>query len=643
MFEFIRKHSKMVMILLFLLIIPSFILVGGLDRYSSTDALGETVATVDGHPIKKQEWDTAHQQQVDQARMANPQLNAAMLDTPEARYYALENLVRDRVLAAAARKTHLTATDARLASLLRQDPALTNPDGTVNAERYRELVAAQNMTPAMYEERLRADISVRQVMFGVAGTGFVPQALADVAIDAYFGKRDMQIARFSAADFVTRATPTDADLEAYYKSNEAQFRTPEQASIEYVVLNADAVKSSITVNEQELRTYYEQNIAAQAATEQRRASHIMIESPTSASRADRDKAKARAEELLAQVRKAPDTFADVARKDSQDPGSAANGGDLDFAARGGFVSKALEDAAFSLKTKGEISNVVESEFGYHVVRLTDIRAPQVKSFEESRPTLETEYRQQQAQRRFSEVAEQFTNVVYEQPEALKPVADALKLQIRTATVGRAAAPGATGALASKRLLDAVFSADSIEKKRNTEALEVGPSQLAAARVVQHTPARTQPLEEVKDKVRVAVVAQRASELAKKEGEAKLAAWKAKPADAQMPAAVQVSRDQPGAVAPELIEASLRADVTSLPAFVGVDLGAEGYAIVKVNKVLDRTTLPPEALTQVKAQVAQASATAEGLAYYEVLKQRFKVKINPPKPATLAQAAGNPTR
>lgn len=639
MFEFIRKHSKMVMIVLFLLIIPSFVLVGSLDRYSLFDGQGDTVAVVDGQAIKRAEWDAAHQAETNRVRMANPQIDAALLDSPEARYYSLENLVRQRVLAAAAQKAGLVATDAKLAAVLRQNPELLNPDGTVNAERYKALVGAQNMTPALYEARLRSELSLRQVMQGVGGTAFVPNALADLMLESYFGRREIQVHRFGSADFVTRATPTEAEIEAFYKTHEARYRTPEQATVDYVVLDAEAVQRGVSVNEQELRTYYEQNVAAQAAQQQRRVSHIMIEVPASASSAERDKAKARAEELLTQVRKAPDTFADVARKDSQDPGSASNGGDLDFAARGGFVSKALEDAAFGLKAKGDISDVVQSEFGYHIVRLTDTRAPAVQSFEQSRARLEAEYRTQQAQRLFSEVAEQFTNTVYEQSDSLQPVAERLKLQVRTATIGRTPEAGAAGPLGNRNFVNALFSADSLERKRNTEAIEVGPSQLAAGRVTQYSPARTQPLAEVRDKVRTALVAERAAELARKEGEAKLAEWKADPAKAQLGAVTAVSRDQPGNVSPDIIEAALRVDTTALPGFVGLDLGSEGYAVVKVNKVLERPALPPEAMAQVRGQLSQANASAESLAYYEFLKTRFKVKIEPARPAPSTAIGG----
>ena len=275
-----------------------------------------------------------------------------------------------------------------------------------------------------------------------------------MALSAYFEKREIQLARFNAPDFAARLTPTDADLEQFYKTNEKLFQAPEQASIEYVQLDLDAVNKGLTVNEADLKTYYEQNTQRLSGTEERRASHILITSPKTAPAADREKARAKAQELLAQVKKAPDTFADVARKNSQDPGSAPNGGDLDFFARGSMV-KPFEDAAFAMK-KGDISDVVESEFGYHVIKLTDIKAPKQRSFDEMKPELEAELKKQQAQKKFSETAEAFTNGVYEQSDSLKPIADRLKLDIKSAAkVMRQPEPGATGALANPKFLGAV--------------------------------------------------------------------------------------------------------------------------------------------------------------------------------------------
>ena len=632
MFDFIRKHTKWTMALLFLLIVPSFILVGMNSNRSAEK--GSVVAKVNGVEITQPEWDRAHLQEVDRLRASMPTLDAKLLDTPEARYATLERMVRDRVVAATATKLNLATSDQRLARELHESPeiaALRKADGTLDMDRYRQLLGAQGMSPEMFESNIRADLSNRQVLAGVVNSGLTSAPAADMALNAYFEKREIQLARFNAADYAAKLNPTDADLEQFYKANEKLFQAPEQANIEYVLLDLDTVKKGITVNEADLKTYYEQNAKQLSSAEERRASHILIPVSQTASAAEREKAKAKADELLAIVKKSPDTFADVARKNSQDPGSAPNGGDLDFFARGAMV-KPFEDAAFSMK-KGDISGVVTSDFGYHVIMLTDIRSPKQRSFEEMKPTLEDDLKKQQAQKKFSEAAEVFSNGVYEQSDSLKPIVERLKLDIKTAAnVARQPAAGVTGVLTNPKLLNALFSPDAIEKKRNTEAVEVGPNQLVSARILQYTPARTQPLADVKDNVRQRWLAQRSAEEARKDGAAKLADWKTTPAHATLNAPVLVSREQTQQLPVQIVDAALRADSSALPVFTGVDLGSQGYAIVKVDKVVARDAPPEAGAKQERSQYTQWWTSAETLAYYNGLKQRVKAEILVAKPA-----------
>lgn len=633
MFDFVRKHNRIMQFLLFLLIFPSFVLFG-IDGYNRFREKGQVVATVDGHDINQADWDAAHKIEAERLRAGMPNLDARLLDSPEAKYATLERLVRERVLSAAADNARLSVSDARLARELQQSPALAGlrkPDGGLDMERYRQLAASQGMTPEGFENRVRADLTVRQVLAGVSSTAFAPNAAADLALQAFREKREVQVARFAPAEFTAQVNPSDADLQAYYQAHGAAFQAPEQAAVEYVTLDLDSLRKTVTPNEQDIKTYYEQNSARLAGQEERRASHILITVPKSAPAAEREQARQRADALLAQVRKAPDSFAEVARKQSQDPGSAANGGDLDFFARGA-MTKPFEDAAFALK-KGDISDVVASDFGFHIIRLTDIKAPKQRSFEEMRPEIEAELRKQLAQRKFAEAAETFSNLVYEQSDSLKPVAERLKLEVRSATgLTRQPAAGATGVLASPKLLAALFSADAIDKKRNTEAIELGPNQLAAARITQYTPARTLPLAEVRERVRQAVVAARSAELARQAGEGKLAAWKANPSSASLPAAVVVARDQAQNQPVALVEAALRVAPKSLPALVGVDLKEQGFAVVRVNRVLPAETAA-EVAQQARAQYTQWWAGAEGQAYYAWLKQQFKAVIKQPPPAT----------
>lgn len=632
MFEAIRKHSKIVMFLLFLLVIPSFVLVGIDSNYFSEKS--PVVARVDGHKITQADWDNAHREETDRIRAQSPNVDPKQLDTPQARYATLERLVRDRVFAAAAQSSHLITSDARLARALQDIPAiaaLKRPDGSLDTEAYRSLVGAQGLTPEGFEANVRRELSVSQVMGGVMSTAFATDAAAKLAFDSLYQRREIQVARFNASDYAKQVNPTDADIEAFYKANAQRFQQQEQAAVEYVVLDLDSVRSGIRVNEDDLRTYYKENLTRLAAKEERRASHILINAAKDAPAADRDQAKARAQELLAQVRKSPASFAEVAKKSSQDSGSAPAGGDLNFFGRGAMV-KPFEDAVFAMK-KGEISDVVESDFGYHIILLTDIKTPRQPSFEELRPSLEAELKQQQAQRKFAEVAEAFTNSVYEQPDSLKPVADSLKLKIQTAEgVTRVPGPGASGPLANPKFLEALFANDSVEGKRNTSAIEVGPSQLVAGRISTYTPTRTLPLQEVSDRARLLLIAEKSAELARKDAEAKKAAWtgNAAPAAGLAPAVV-VSRDQTQNLPRAVVDAALRASPDNLPSWVIADLGSQGTAVVKVLRIIPREGADAQQAAQQRQQLQQWWTTAEGFAYYEMLKERFKVQIKPTRP------------
>lgn len=637
MFESIRKHTKIAMLLLFLLIVPSFVLVGIDASYFSGSS--PAVAHVDGADITQAEWDNAHRMESDRRRAEQPQLDAKLLDTPEARYATLERMVRDRVLQAASKKMNMLTSDAKLARSLQEIPqiaALRKPDGTLDSEGYRALVAAQGMTPEGFEATMRRDLAVSQVLGGVLGSSFATAAQANAALDPLFQRREIQVAVFKTADFTGKVQPTDEDLQAYYKAHPEQFQQAEQATVEYVVLDIASLRDSIVLNEDDLRTYYKENVDRMAGKEERRASHILITASKDAPAADREKAQARAVELLAQARKSPGSFAELAKKNSQDPGSATQGGDLGFFARGAMV-KPFEDAAYALN-KGEISEVVESDFGYHIIQLTDIKAPRKPSFEELRASMEADLKQQQAQRKFAEVAETFANTVYEQADSLQPVVDKLKLKIQTAKgVVRTPVAGANGALAHPKFLEALFSSDSLENKRNTEAVEFGTSQMVAGRVAEYTPARTLAYEEVQAQVRQRYVAEKAAELARKEGQAKRAAWAENAASATgLSAPMVVARDLPLNQPRAVLDAVLGANTDTLPAWTGVDLGAQGYAVAKVNRVVPLEAPEPQLAQQRQQQYAQWWSTAEGLAYYETLKQRFKVQIKAPRPAPAAK-------
>jgi peptidyl-prolyl cis-trans isomerase D len=630
MFDFVRDHTRLALGFLLLLIIPSFVFFGvqGYSRF--TDGANAAVAKIDGQSVLRNEWEDAHKRNLDMVRRQNPQFDPSKMDGTAMRRETLDGLVRERVLLAAANQLHLFPAATRMLRLFDTDPqfaGLRGPDGKVN----RELLAMQNMTPELFDQRLRQDLGVRQVLGGITQTVPAPVAATSAALDAFLQRREVQLQRFDSLAYRDKINPSDAEVEAYYKANEAKFKAPEQASIEYVVLDLATLSKGITVTDAELRKAYDDSKARFTAPEERRASHILISAASDKPAAERAAAKTRAEALLAEVRKAPGNFAELARKNSQDPGSAVKGGDLDFFAKDAMV-KPFSDRAYAMKV-GEISDVVETDFGYHIINLVAVRGGDAKPFEAVRAELESELRKTAAQKAWASSAEQFTNMVYEQSDSLQPVIDKLKLSKLTGSVQRGT-PGA-GALASVKLLDAVFNAETLKAKRNTDAVETGPNQLVSARVLQHQLARVLALAEVKDKVRDSVISEQAAALARKEGQARLTALQAGNSDA-LPPSVIVARNNSQGLPPAALDAVLRADTSKLPTTVGVELPGQGFAVIRISQVLPREPAPggDEPLRQ---QYAQAWGMAESEAYVAALKKRFKVEIKPGADAGMASS------
>ena len=631
MFETIRKYSKVLMYPLFLLIILSFVLVGVNQNYFTEKS--PVVAKVGGKEITQMDWDNAHRAATDRMRQQDPNADAKWMDGPQARYMTLERMVRDQVLDVAVQKMHLTVDNATLARSLQEIPqiaSLKKADGSLDVEAYRALVGAQGMTPEGFEAGMRRDLALRQVLGGVSNTAFVSDAQTKSALDALYQQREIQVARFDAKNFASQIKVEDADLEAFYKGNQELFRQQEQSKIEYVVLNADAVKGMIKPSEDDLRTYSKENLSRFMDPEQRRASHILINAPESMPAADREKAKQRAEALLAEVKANPAQFADIAKKNSQDTGSATNGGDLGFFKSGDMV-KPFSDAAFVMKA-GDISDLVATEYGFHIIKMVEVKTPRTPTFEELRAKIETEVVSQEVQKKYAEAADTFSNMVFEQSDSLKPVADKLGLTIQTADhIVRSPAAGATGALANQTFLEALFSNDVTQNKRNTEAIEVAPSTLVSGRVVSYNEARVLPFDEVKAKARDLYVAKQAAELARKEGEAKLTAWKTDAAGATLATPIVVSRQDLKGQPAALLNAAMRVKVDGAAEWTGVDLGAEGYAVVRVNKIVPRAEESAEARLAQKQEFERLSSVAETMAYYELLKERYKVQIKVPRP------------
>ena len=621
MFDFVRSHNRVLQVVLGIVIIPTFGIVG-LSSYLQSNEDAVAVASVDGREITRAEWQQQRRVDVDTIRTRNPKVDLKLLDTPEFQRQSLDALVRERVMRAAVVHEALTPSEERILNEYKNDPQYADLRAMTKEQRDGWL-AARGLSGNGLLQNIGEQMTRVQAVRGVVDSAFVPVSSQKAAFDAFFDTRDIQWQRFDAKDYAAAIQPTDAEVEAYYKAHAAAFFAPEQAKIEYLVLDASALQAQVKADPTLVKGYYDANAKSYTTPEQRSASYILAKVAPNASPADVAKAKALAESQLAEMRKNPTGFSDYAKKIPPGTGPL-EGGDLDFMTKGAIGVPALDAALFSMK-EGDISDIIRIDDGFQILKVTGVHGGTVKSFDEVKAQIEDKLKTQEAQKLFASEAEKFTNSVFEQPDSLDPTAKAYQLAKQTATVQRQPDAGAAGPLASPKLLAAIFATDSVKNKHNTEAVETAQGQLVAAHVLEYTPQHTRALSEVHDLVVAALRSDLAAAAAKKDGEARVAAAQ-KDAALALPLTATVSRFQPSRDVPrEVAEAAQKANLAKGPVALGVALPGGGYAAVRVLKSTPHAPTPPEA-EQAKNAVLNAFQDAEAQAVYESLKARYKVKF-----------------
>lgn len=627
MFDYIRTHQRLMQFVLLLIIFPSFV-VGGVVGFSGFGSQKNEVASVASVSISSDEFDKAVRDQLDRLKQAYGQdFDAQLLNTPEARQNILDDLIARKALIAETAAQKLTVSDKAMQQNILETPGLKKADNTFDNDRYRSLLAMQGMTPAMYEAQLRQDLVLQQLVSAVQGTSIISKTVAERIALISEQEREVQALGFKAKDFASQVKITDEMLRAYYTKNTAQFEIPEMLNAEYVMLSNDVLAQQVVVTDAEVQAHYEQNKKSYTTDELRRASHILLGMTKDTPEKEKQAVKAKAESLLAQVRKDASLFAQLAKEHSQDPGSKDKGGDLDFFKRGA-MTKAFDDSVFKLK-QGEISGLVETEYGLHIIQLTDVKPSVAKSLDEVKADLTAEIKKQKASKAYAEAEETFSNTVYEQSDSLQAVADKLKLKVeKIANLQRKPMPGAPATMIANnpKFLTAIYSDESLKKKHNTEAISIAPNVMVSGRVVDYKPASKRPFEEVKAMIQEIVLQTESLALAKKAGESKLAALRAKDDASDFAEMKIVSRSKKPEVPNEAFMAIVKADVQKLPAFVGVEIPNVGYEVYRIAKVNVGTPDLARRAGEAK-QLDNSVAQQDVYSYLEALKIKGKVKIN----------------
>jgi peptidyl-prolyl cis-trans isomerase D len=626
MFDLLHNHKRLTQLILALITLPFAFF--GVDYYFRSGSSDQTVATVGKNKISQADFDDALREQQQRMRQALANnYDPALLDRPEVRYALLDQLVNQRLLENEARADRLRVSDTQLAQFIAGLPPFQE-DGKFSPEKYREVLAGQNMSPLMFEQRVRGELTMSPLQDPVVGGSIAAKTSVERYLALLDQKREVAVATVAAEPFEKSVKVSDADIKTFYDRNPTAFQTPEVAKIEYLLLTQDSIAAQIKIDPAEVKQAYDANAKQYTTNEERQASHILIAVKPDATEAAKAAAKQKATEIVAKARANPDSFAELAKTYSQDPGSSAQGGDLGSFSRGAML-KPFEDAVFSAKV-GDIVGPVQTDFGYHVIKVTGIKPPHVQSFDEVKSRIEADLKRQKASQKFAAAADQFQNLVYEQADSLAGAAKALDLKVETtAFVTRPQVQAL--AMNNAKFVQALFSPESIQSKRNTEAIEVGPNALMAGRIVEYKPAAPRPLADVRDEIRQQLTRQAASELAQKAGREKLALLAhGKERDAGVvfdkPVTITRNQTQPG-FPPDALKSVFVADEHKLPAYAGAANERGGFSIYRIDKVIDAPAPDAAKLQSASAQVGSEVGRELMNAYLASLKADTEVKIN----------------
>ena len=622
MFDFVNRKKRVVQVIMGLAVLP--FLFWGVESYRSDSGEGY-VAIVDGEEIPRREYEQALRDHHERMRtMLGANFDSAMLDTFEVRNSVLERLIQQRLLHQEAINNGFIVLDSQLVNTIRDIPAFRK-DNQFSKQQYEELLRAQGLTPALFESRVRQELLLQQLLDGYSENGFAPKTVADRVKYLSEVQREISQLQIEPEQFLSQVMPEEADINAYYEKHKVDFYLPERARVEYLVLSLDAIAQNETISDEAVRAYFDEHPDEFGQSEERKASHILISVPADASEDEKQAARDKAEGILAQVRQNMEQFAEIAKEHSDDPGSSTQGGDLGFFGRGVMV-KSFEDKIFSMQLN-EVSDLVETDFGLHIIQLTDIKEEKYPDLEDVREQIEKKLKIQMMGSMFGEIAEDFSNIVYEQGDNLQAAAEKFELTLQKSDwITRNSAEPSI--LANEKLLSAIFSDDAITNQRNTEAIEVKPDTLVSARIIEHRPAAAQSMMVVKDQIVEKLKKQMAEALAIEEGQAKLARLQAGEEDVDVTwgDTKQISYMQSQGLDHETLRAIFRAETGNLPVYTGTVDPKGGYSLIRISKVIEPESAEKENLSNFNKQLQQMITQEEMSSYLAALRQKYDVKV-----------------
>ncbi|OBP14950.1 parvulin peptidyl-prolyl isomerase [Rheinheimera sp. SA_1] len=612
------------------LVILTFAVSGVSSYFGNTG--DQAVAVVNGEEISRTKFEESLQTERGRMEQQFGEMFATLAADPQYmnnfRNSVLERLIGETLIKQQSDTLGLQISDDLLIKTITQMQEF-QLEGTFNNDRYLALLRQNNLTPNKFRDILREQFVRNQFMVGVAGSEFALPGEMRSLMSLQQQNRDIEYAVLKAADFAAAVAVTDEKLAEYYQLNQSSYATPEQVSLQYVELKGTDLASTIKVTDADVEAYYQAQSARYSTEERRRVSHILLES------AEEDKAvAAKAEDLLKQLQQGAD-FAALAKQHSADTVSAENGGDLDFITKD-VMEPEFENAVYALAKAGDLSGVVKTSFGYHVIKLTEIEAGTVKPLSEVRAAITEAVQQEKAAEQFADLQQKLAEVSFEIADNLEEAATAINSTVKVMPLF--SRETAVAPFALPKFLDTVFGDEFISAGTNTEVIELAPQHVIVARLVEHLPEKVKTLEEVKAQVQAAVVAKESNTLATAKADALLAQFNEGKDIRELIAAEKLTL-QTAAATPRFggaLDAEIRTKAFELPKPVATKpisagtaaLASGDVSLVLVTKVTDVPSTAEPAAAELE-QFAQQIGQQHFIAVQEALKQQAEIVRNLP--------------
>lgn len=578
------------------------------------------VAKVNGEEITRTELQQAVQRYREQMRqMMGDEFNPEMFDSAEIRFAVIDDLIEQRLIRSATDTLGQRVSDRQIAQFIQQTPAFQR-DGRFDSEQYQMVLARAGFSPASYEATLRNDLLAQQLVQNVEGSTFVSQVELERLLKLENQQREIAYGVIKMEDFLSEVEVDESDVRDFYNANQSSYTAPEQVSVDYLELSLDTISSQIEVSEEQLQQFYADNKSQFVGPEQRRISHILIE--------DNDEAEQTLEAIQSQLAEGK-SFEDLAKSYSVDVGSAESGGDLGFMQRD-VMEPAFEEAAFALENVGDVSEPVETEFGYHLIKLTELDQSATVEFSDIRDEVARQYRRQQAERQFYDKAEELANLTYENPETLDVAAETLGLDIQT--TGAFTRNGGSGIAENPAVTRAAFSDDVLNQDLNSAIIELSDTHLIVIRKNNHVPATLLPFDSVSPAITEQIRYQRASDLAYIQGESRLQELKSGTSASEVfpdawQAAAYYSRDSQE-ISAQILNQAFSLPNTGSTEYAGFTADNGNYVVIAVSDVREGEAeeMSPEVRDGLTANLNRLNGNVEMAAFLDALRSEAKITI-----------------